>query len=225
MLKRRTGSQPAQTGWLAKMILVQIALAPVIMTPALVAQERGKRVAELLSEPLLVAWIAVVTLAPVAVGGMVAFARSLQYEQSQLRAGSTQQKTRLKQENAALSQQLSQLHSELEQLKASFDLAQSQHNPGLAAGGEPASQLEAGTEPAQPQHKPGLTAGGEPVSQLEAGTEPAQSQYECKYGCGEAFETVQARNSHYQWCPNNPNGRRYQPRPNSNGSLQAEKAN
>jgi hypothetical protein len=121
MLKRRSHT-PARTGWLAKMILVQIALAPVIMTPALVAQERGKQVADLLAEPLLVAWIAVVTLAPVAVGGMVAFARSLQYDQSELRssskAGSSAQDATLKQAHDVLAKRISVLEAELSQQMA-----------------------------------------------------------------------------------------------------------
>jgi hypothetical protein len=88
MLKRRAGSPPARLGWLARMSLVQIVLVPAIMTPPMVAQQLEVTVTDWLKRPLddpaLLLWTFVVTLAPVMVGGMVAFARSLQYSTDEL---------------------------------------------------------------------------------------------------------------------------------------------
>jgi hypothetical protein len=101
MLKRRGAKAPARTGWLGWMVVMQIVLVPVIMTPAFVAQEQGTTVAELLPTPLLTAWLVVVTAAPVVVGGMVAFARSLQYGREQLQTAHKQSPVARKQSPVA----------------------------------------------------------------------------------------------------------------------------
>jgi hypothetical protein len=88
---KRSAPGTARIGWLAKMILVQIVLAPVIMTPQMAAQQLGVSVSEWLknplADPMLFLWTFVVTIAPVMVGGMVAFARSLQYGKGDLKVG------------------------------------------------------------------------------------------------------------------------------------------
>jgi hypothetical protein len=89
---KRSAPNTARIGWLSKMVLVQIVLAPVIMTPPMAAQQLGISVSEWLKDPLaapmLLLWTFIVTLAPIMVGGMVAFARSLQYSSSDLKGSS-----------------------------------------------------------------------------------------------------------------------------------------
>jgi hypothetical protein len=88
---KRSAPSTARIGWLAKMILVQIVLAPVIMTPPMAAQQLDVSVSTWLknplADPMLFLWTFVVTIAPVMVGGMVAFARSLQYGKDDLKVG------------------------------------------------------------------------------------------------------------------------------------------
>jgi hypothetical protein len=177
------------------------------MTPALVAQERGKQVADLLADPLLVAWIAVVTLAPVAVGGMVAFARSLQYDQSELRAsskaGSSAQGATLKQERDALAKQVSALAAKLSALEAGMSAQAASIEQAQAALAEEVSVLWSDRDLHQ------------------ASTEQAEASFACSY-CGDEFASKQARSAHEAWCEQNPNSRRAQP--SNNGSLERNAA-
>jgi hypothetical protein len=185
MLKRRAGSPPARLGWLARMVIVQIALAPIIMTPPMVAVQRGLETREVLPGGWLILWTAIVTLAPVMVGGMVAFARSLQYSSSDLRG------SRVSQGEGRDNLEVSKMEASLSKAEASLRQEQAR-----------VAELEARVTEANSKQRELTTKVHEErarANDLEARVGELEASLTCQY-CGQVFDSPQGRASHERAC-------------------------
>jgi hypothetical protein len=96
MLRRKRGT-PRGTNRLLVMTALLILVAPVIMTPPMVAHQNGVSTNDVLAtlgnytEELV--WLFIVTIIPVATGVFVAYARSLQYSSAELNEPARARKT------------------------------------------------------------------------------------------------------------------------------------
>jgi hypothetical protein len=199
MLKRRAGSPPARLGWLARMVIVQIALAPIIMTPPMVAAQRDTTTEAILPGAWLVAWTAIVTLAPVMVGGMVAFARSLQYSSSDLRG------SRVSQGEARVEPAEASLRAEVKRMEAIAAQGHARADEWEAR----VFELEASLEKTQASLTKAEARATEAevkgfadfarADELRARVEELEASLTCQY-CGQVFDSPQGRASHERAC-------------------------
>jgi hypothetical protein len=206
MLKRRAGSPPARLGWLARMVIVQIALAPIIMTPPMVAAQRDTTTETILPGAWLVAWTAIVTLAPVMVGGMVAFARSLQYSSSDLRGSRVSQgEGKVEPYEASLRAEVKRMEAIAAQANARADEWEFRVFEAEASLEKTQSSLtkaEARVAEANSRERE-LTATIHQerarANDLEARVGELEASLTCQY-CGQVFDSPQGRASHERAC-------------------------
>jgi hypothetical protein len=206
MLKRKRGT-PKGTNRLLAMTFVLVIAAPVIMTPPMVALQRGdvttiEVLASLGSYTEELIWLFIVTIIPVATGVFVAYARSLQYSGDELNeASSKQQVSQLEAAASQLRNQVKQLEVALEQQVARSEQQASQLKAALSEKEQQVSQLQAAAERAKQQVSQLESEREQQASQLEqlesemvALTEQ-QSRFVCE-SCGQAFSSQAALNAH-----------------------------
>lgn len=98
MLRRRGGTPPRGTNRLLTMTAILIVAVPVIMTPAMVADEHQIATIDVLSNLgaylVEILWMCVITLVPVLTGIFVAYAQALQYSRSELKGSDAERRSK-----------------------------------------------------------------------------------------------------------------------------------